>query len=184
MMCPVLSVRVLPRRGVTLRAALATLEIMTVLVVAHTWAGGQLPTIGWLAVTAALVLAASSVALRGRVPLWATVPALTVGQLLLHGWLVALAPAVPETQLHAHGSHLELTWPMLLAHVVGALTTALVWELRRRAVDVVLTWADAGLVPVPEVRQTLSRTAPLLPLRRPSVVVPVRGPPVRQLFAA
>ncbi len=42
-MWPVLSIRVLPRRGVTLRAALATLEIMTVLVVAHTWAGGALP---------------------------------------------------------------------------------------------------------------------------------------------
>ncbi len=184
MMCPVLSVKVVPRRGVTLRAALATLEIMTVLVVAHTWAGGQLPTIGWLTATAALVFAASSVALRGRVPLWATVPALTVGQLLLHGWLVALTPAVADAHLHGHGAHLELTWPMLLAHVVGALATALVWELRRRAVDVVLSWAEAGVVPLPVLRQTLSRTAPLLPMPRPLVVVPVRGPPVRQLFAA
>jgi hypothetical protein len=165
-----------PRRGVTLRAALSTLEIMTVLVAAHTWAGGEPPTVGWMAVTAGLVFGAGSVALRGRVPLWATVPALTVTQLLLHGWLVALDPAPPGA--HAHGAHLDLTWQMVLAHAVGALATALVWELRRRAVEVVLTWTEVGLVPVPALRRTVARHAPVLPLRRPLVVVPLRGPPV------
>ena len=172
-----LSVRVLPRRGVTLRAALSTVEIMTVLVAAHTWAGGRLPSTGWIVVAAALVLAAGTVVLRDRVPLRAMVPLLTVAQFLLHCWLVVLAPA-PGAHAHAHGSHLELTWQMVLAHAVGGLATALVWELRRRAVEVVLTWSGAGLLPVPSLRRTLTRSAPLVPLRRPLVVVPLRGPPV------
>ncbi len=176
-----LSIRVLPRRGVTLRAALATLEIMTVLVAAHTWAGGELPTAGWMAVTAGVVFAGGSVALRGRVPLWVMVPALTVTQLLLHSWLAVLAPA-PHSG-HVHGAYLDLTWQMVLAHVVGALVTALVWELRRRAVEVVLTWTSAGLLPVPALRHTVAHVAPVLPLRRPLVVVPLRGPPVALLAA-
>ena len=177
-----LSIRVLPRRGVTLRAALATLEIMTVLVAAHTWAGGELPTAGWMAATGGPGLRGRArVALRGRVPLWALVPALTLTQLLLHSWLAVLAPA-PHSG-HVHGAYLELTWQMVLAHVVGALATALVWELRRRAVEVVLTWAAAGLLPVPALRHTVAHVAPVLPLRRPLVVVPLRGPPVALLAA-
>ena len=178
-----LSVRVLPRRGVALRAAVATLEITTVLACAHTWAGGELPSTAWMVVAAALVFAAGTVVLRGQVPLWAMVPALTVTQFLVHCWLVVLAPAPPGA--HAmHEPHLQLTWQMMLAHTVGALTTALVWELRRRAVEVVVTWADAGLVPVPALRPAVGRRAPLLPLRRPLVVVPLRGPPVSLLTAA
>ncbi len=172
----VLSIRVLPRRGVTLRAAVSTLEIMTVLVAAHTWAGGEVPSTGWVAMAAALVFGAGLLVLRGRAPLWAIVPALTVTQFLLHCWMVVLAPAPPGA--HAmHASHLQLTWQMVLAHAVGAVATAMVWELRRRAVEVVLTWAEAGLVPVPTLRRTGFRRAPLLPLRRPLVVVPLRGPP-------
>ncbi len=170
-----LSLRVLPRRGVTLRAALSTLEIMTVLVAAHTWAGGRLPSTGWMAVAAALVFAAGTMVLRGQVPLVAMVPALTVAQLLLHCWMVVLAP---PPGAHAHGPHLDLTWQMLLAHMAGGVATALVWELRRRAVEVVLTWARAGLLPLPAPRLTPAPRAPVVPLRRPLVVVPLRGPPV------
>jgi hypothetical protein len=170
----VLSVQVLPRRGVLLRAMLATVEIMTLLVAAHTWAGGELPSAGWMVATAALVLAAGTIVLRGRLPLRAMVPALVGAQLLLHCWLVVLGP----TAGHVHGPHLELTWQMVLAHVAGGLGTALIWELRRRAVEVVLTWAEIGLLPVPTLRRTLTRRGPVLPLRRPLVVVPLRGPPV------
>jgi hypothetical protein len=170
----VLSIQVLPRRGVLLRAALATVEIMTLLVAAHTWAGGELPSTGWMVATAALVLAAGTIVLRGRLPLRAMVPALVAAQLLLHCWMVVLGP----TAGHVHGPHLELTWQMVLAHVAGGLGTALIWELRRRAVEVVLTWAELGLLPAPTLRRTLTRRAPVLPLRRPLVVVPLRGPPV------
>jgi hypothetical protein len=179
-MWPVLSIRVLPRRGVTLRAAVATLEIMTMLVVAHTWAGGELPTAAWLAVTAGLVFAAGTAVLRGRVPLRVMVPALTVAQLFLHSWMVVLASAPPT---HGHGAPFELTWQMVLAHAAGALVTAAVWELRARAVDVVLAWSEPGLLVVPSLRRAVARHAPLLPLRRPLVVVPLRGPPVSLLAA-
>ena len=173
-----LSVRVLPRRGVAWRAALSTLEIMTVLVAAHTCAGGELPTVGWVAATTAVVLVAGIVVLRHRVPLWAAVPALVVTQLLLHGWMVTLAPA--SSGAH-HDAHAGLTWQMLLAHLVGAVTTAVVWELRRRAVEIVLAWSEPGLVPVPALRRAAPRRGPALPLRRPLVVVPLRGPPVSSL---
>lgn len=175
-MYAVLSVRVVPRGGVVLRSGLATMEIMTVLVAAHTWAGGQLPTVGATAIPAALVFAAGTVVLRGRAPLWAVVPALTATQFLLHSWIVVLAPAPPGA--HGHGSHVELTWQMVLAHLVAGLATALVWELRRRAVDVVLTWAEAGIVPVPKLRHSLTARPRVMPLRRPLVAVPLRGPPV------
>jgi len=171
----VLSIRVLPRRGVILRSALSTLEIMTVLVAAHTWAGGALPAVGWMVGAGALVFAVGTLVLRGKVPLRAAVPALVLAQLLLHCWMVVLAPGSAG---HAHASHLELTWQMVLAHVAGGLATALVWELRRRAVEVVLTWSEIGLLPVPTLRRTVIRQAPVLPLRRPLVVVPLRGPPV------
>lgn len=171
-----LTIRVLPRGGVGLRSALATLEIMTLLVVAHTWAGGALPGIVWLGVTAGLVFAAGTVVLRGRVPLRVVTPALILAQLLLHGWLVALAPA--PTGGHGHGPDLGFTWPMLLAHVAGGLVAAVVWELRGRAVEVALAWSEPGLVPVPALRRAAVARGPVLPLRRPLVVVPLRGPPV------
>jgi hypothetical protein len=80
---------------------------------------------------------------------------------------------------HAHhGNHLELTWQMVLAHVVGGVVTALVWELRRRAIEVVLGWAEPGLLPVPTLRRTVAPGPRVVPLRRPLVVVPLRGPPV------
>ena len=154
-----LSIRVLPRRGATLRAALATLEIMTVLVAAHTWAGGELP-VGRLDRPPPRASSSRRARSRsaGRVPLWALVPALTLTQLFLHSWLVVLAPA-PHTG-HAARSRTSSSpgrwcWPTSAAR----LATALIWELRRRAVEVVLTWADAGLLPVPALRRTRSRTS-------------------------
>jgi hypothetical protein len=173
-MWPVLSIKVLPRRGVLLRAALATVEIMILLVAAHTWAGGELPAAGWMVATAVLVFTAGTLVLRGRLPLRAMVPALVAAQLLLHCWMVVLGP----TSGHVHGPHLELTWQMVLAHVAGGLGTALIWELRRRAVEVVLSWSEIGLLLVPTLRCTVPRRAPVPPLRRPLVVVPLRGPPV------
>lgn len=179
-MWAVLSVRVLPRRGLTLRVALSTVEIMTLVVAAHTWAGGQLPATGWLVATALLVLPASALALRRRVPLRVMVPALVGAQLLLHCWMAVLTPAGH----HHPGAHVDLTWQMLLAHGAGGVVTALVWALRRRAVEVLSSWSDAGIVPVPVFLRSVARYAPVLPLRRPLVVVPLRGPPVGLGFCA
>ena len=174
-----LTVQVLRRRGAIPRAALSTVEIMTLLVAAHTWAGGTLPATGWIAATAALVFGAGAVVLRGRAPMRVVVPALAVTQLLLHCWMVVLGPTT-----HGHVAHLDLTWQMVLAHLAGAVATAAIWALRRRAVDVVLAWSEAGLVPVPGVLRTPARYAPVIPLRRPLVVVPLRGPPVGRGTAA
>ncbi len=173
-MSSVLSTQVLPRRRVLARSALATVEIMTVLIAAHTWAGGALPTLGWMLGAAGLVCAVGTVALRGRVPLSLLAPALVVAQLLLHCWLVVLAPPAG----HAHGGHLDLTWQMVLAHVAGGLVAALVWELRRRAVEVLLTWSEVGRLAAPTWRRPLARYAPVLPPRHPLVVLRLRGPPV------
>ena len=170
------TLRVLPLRGALLRSALATLEIMTAVVAAHTWAGGALPSVAWMAGAAALVFGAGALVLRGRAPLRAVVPVLVVAQLLLHCWMAVLAPA--SSTGHAHAGHLELTWQMVLAHLAGGLVTAVVWELRRRAVEVVLSWAAPGVLPIPMLRRVLTRSAPVPPLRRPLVVVPLRGPPV------
>ena len=170
-----LSLLVLPRRRVLARSALATVEIMIVLIAAHTWAGGRLPAAGWMVATAVLVFAAGAIVLRGTVPLRVMVPALIGAQLLLHSWMTVLTP-VPGHQ--HHGGHLDLTWQMLLAHVAGGVVTALVWAMRRRAVEVLVSWSDVGIVPVPTLRRSVPRYAPLLPMRRPLVVVPLRGPPV------
>ena len=148
---------------------------MTLLVAAHTWAGGGLPSTGWMVAAAALVFAAGTMVLRGRVPLWAMVPALVVVQFLLHCWMVGAGSDVgPRARAAPRAS--PGRWS--LAHVAGGLVTALVWELRRRAVEVVLTWSEVGLLPVPTLRRTVAPQAPVLPLRRPLVVVPLRGPPV------
>ncbi len=173
-----LTVRVLPRRGVALRSSLSTVEVVLVLVAAHTWAGGRLPAPGFVAVAAALVFAAGLVVLRGRVPLRAAVPALVTAQLLLHCWMAVVAAGE-----HVHGGQLGLTWPMLLAHVAGGVATAIVWELRRRAVEVLVAWSAPGLLPVPLLRRVAPRPAPVLLLRRPLVVVPLRGPPLGPALA-
>lgn len=184
-----LTVREVPRRGSLLRAGVATAEIMTGTLLAHAWAGGALPSPTWIGLIAVLVAGGTWAVQRGRVSLAVAVPAVSAVQLLLHCWLMTLAPAEPMAGM-AHGSgagavgHLELTTPMLLAHVASAALTALVWTARRRAVEVLLTWARALRVPVPAVR----------PLALPSVpsyvvvegllcVAPRRGPPALPALA-
>lgn len=181
-----------PRRGAVAGAALSTAEVLTFLVAAHTWAGGRLPAPAWVALTGVLLLGGALLVQRHRVPLVVAVPVLVAAQLLLHGWLVALAgdaAAHPAAHAggHAHATGAgatdvsvvaDLGWPMVLAHVAGGVVTALVWELRRRAVDVVVAWLLAGLVPVPALRRVLTPGRPAPRPRRPVVVVPLRGPPV------
>lgn len=69
-----LSLQVHPRRGLVLRAALATVEITMALIAAHTWAGGELPSRAWMAGAAALVFAGGAVVLCRRMPLRVMVP--------------------------------------------------------------------------------------------------------------
>jgi hypothetical protein len=188
-----LTARVVPRPGLALRALLATVEIMLGTVAAHTAAGGALPSPVWVAAAAALVLGGGLVVLRGRAPMWLVVPALAGAQLLLHCWL-ALTPGhdmAAHAGLHAGGhtagsgaAHLELTAPMLLAHLGAALLTAAVWRVRRRAVQVLLAWSDLVrlLVPTRRAVGTPSPAGAVL-LRALLSVAPRRGPPALSLLA-
>lgn len=172
--------RVVPRPGAVARALLATLEIVVGTAAAHTWAGGTLPSPAWVAMMAGMVLLASVLVLRGRVGAKVAVPTLAAAQLLLHCWLVALSPAHAAAGHQAHGSaaHLELTVPMVGAHLVAAVLTAVVWTLRRRAVDVVLAWATLLRVVVGTVRRLAPTSAPAVVRRHLVVLVaPRRGPP-------
>ncbi len=173
-----LTARVVPRGGTVLRAVLATVEIMLGTVAAHTWAGGALPSAAWVAVVSALVLVGSLLVGRGRVPAPVVVAVLAGLQLLLHCWLVALTPAAHHMAGTENPATLELTGPMLLAHAAAAVLTAVVWRVRRRAVDVLLAWSDTTVVVTPRLRSLAATPSTAAPVVRGLVgVAPRRGPP-------
>ncbi len=199
-----LTIRVVPRRGIALRAATASAEVSTALAVGHVWAGGTLPSAAWLAAMAGVVFGAGLLVLRGRVRPRVAVPALVATQLLLHAWLTALTAASghhaaaghhtpPGGHLHqsdqlGHLGHLGqlgqllpvLDPAMLAVHVGAGLLTALLWELRARAVDVVVAWTRL-LLPAPRNRpHAVVPATSVAGLTRLLVVTaaPRRGPPV------
>ncbi|WP_139977883.1 hypothetical protein [Nocardioides litoris] len=182
------TLRVLPRRGTTRRALLATVEVTGVLALGHVLAGGSLPSLPWLGLMAAAVLGAGLLVLHGRVRPAVAVPALVGTQLLLHAWLTALTPAAdPMASMQAsmqgagHEAHVHaaLDPAMLAVHVAGGLLCAVLWELRARAAEVVVGWVRQPLPPVPAVRR------PVAPAAAPAALVsrvlasaaPRRGPP-------
>jgi hypothetical protein len=182
----VLTVRVLPRRGVTLRAAVSTVEVCAVLGLGHLLAGGQLPSLVWLAVMAAAVFGAGLLVLHGRVRPAVAVPALVATQLLLHAWLTALTSASDLDAHHAQhvdalGAHAHATLEpsMLAVHVAGGVLVAVLWELRARAAEVVVAWVRQPLPPLPGVRRAPAPVAaPLSLVARFAVsAAPRRGPP-------
>ena len=180
-----LILRRVPRSGVRLSTGLTAAETTDALALAHTAAGGVLPSAGWLVVITATVYGASLLVLRGRLPVRVMLPALVGAQVLLHAWLVTLASGT-GVHSHAHGSDalLGLTWPMLLAHVAAGLVAATAWLLRRRAVDVLLGWSDAPTPDIPHRgRVATRRTAPVLQ-RHDWAAPPTRGPPRAQPAAA
>lgn len=184
----VLTVRVLPRDGVTLRAAAATVEVTGALAVGHVWAGGSLPSVPWLAVMATAVFGSGLLVLRGRVSPLLAVPALVVVQLLLHAWLTTLT-ATPTMEMgaatHSGSTHALLHPSMLAVHVAGGLLTALLWELRTRAAEVVVTATPQPLPPLPGVRRVPATVLAPRPKVGRSVVAaaPRRGPPRALLVA-
>lgn len=177
-----LTVRVLPRQGTALRSAAASVEVTGVLVAGHVWAGGSLPSVPWIAVMAGAVFAAGLLVLRGRVRPLVAVPVLVVTQLLMHAWLTTLTPMPAMDSMDGSGGghlHAVLDARMLGVHLAGALVTALVWELRSRAVDVLVTSTTPRALPVPPAprrpRPVVRR--PRLAGRLVSVSAPRRGPP-------
>jgi len=65
----VIKVSVRPAPHAVPRSALATLEIMAAATVAHTWAGGALPSVPWLLGVTGMVFGASLLGIRGLAPL-------------------------------------------------------------------------------------------------------------------
>lgn len=160
------------------RSVLATGEVMVAATAAHSWAGGALPSLPWLLGVTGLVFGATVLVIRDHAPLRWMLPALVVGQFLLHGLLAVMAPTG-----HAHGhatgtATLDISWQMVAAHAASAVVTALVWHLRRRLAEAIVHWPlhpgalvvrwaavrPVGVVFVPNVRAWL-------------VGAPRRGPP-------
>ena len=183
-----LTVRVLPREGVTLRAAAATVEVTAALAVGHLWAGGSLPSVPWLLVMATAVFGTGLLVLRGRVRPLVAVPVLVAVQLLLHAWLTALTMPMDDAGHLAHAghhAHALLDPTMLGVHVAGGLLTAVLWELRARAGEVVVTWTRSPLPPLPALRPAAA-PVPLpraLATRFVIAAAPRRGPPASVLTA-
>lgn len=173
-----LILREVPRGWVRLSAGATAAETTAALGVAHTAAGGVLPSGGWLLAIAATAYGASLLVLRGRVPVRVMVPVLVGLQVLLHAWLVALTAG---TGAHPHGSGADalmgLTWPMLLAHVAAGLVAALAWVLRRRAIDVLLGWSDTATPGIAHRTRVTARRSRPTPAGRSVVALPTRGPP-------
>lgn len=179
-----LILREVPRPGVRLSAGLAAAETTAALGIAHTAAGGALPSTGWLLAIAVTAYGASLLVLRGRVPVRVATPALVGLQVVLHAWLVAITAG---TGVHPHGSAsdplLGLTWPMLLAHLAAGVVAAVAWVLRRRAVDVLLGWSDTPGPEIPHRARVAARAVRPAAPGRSARTLPTRGPP-RPLPAA
>ncbi len=181
-----------PRASARVPSALTAAETTTALAIAHTAAGGELPGPGWLLLVALTAYGASALVLGRKTPIRVALPALVGAQVLLHAWLVALTPEhaghAGPTGHTAHVGHpgglaqgdglLGLTWPMLAAHVAAGALAALAWALRRRAVEVLLAWAEGprGVVlPRRPAAPARTATAPRIPFL---LAAPTRGPPV------
>ncbi|MGA8258503.1 MAG: hypothetical protein WB767_18175 [Nocardioides sp.] len=173
-----LTLHLAPRRGSVPRAAWATVEITGVLVLGHAWAGGALPSPVWIALMALAVFGAGVLVLRDRIRVRYALPGLVAAQLLLHGWLVALEPAASVAGHSGHHEHAALALPMIGVHLAAALLTALVWEVRARATDVIVTWSRSVRLPVVTVRRSASVPIVEALLHRYVVAdAPRRGPP-------
>ncbi|KAA1425673.1 hypothetical protein [Nocardioides antri] len=180
-----LILREVPRSGVRLSAGLSAAETTTALAIAHTTAGGELPSAGWLLAIAATAYAAGLVVLRGRAPVRLVLPALVGLQVVMHAWLVQLTSG---GGLHPHGAGadalLGLSWPMLLAHLAAGAVAAVVWIARRRAVDVLLGWSDTPSLPTPHRTRVAAWRVAVALVGRDVVAGPTRGPPARSLATA
>lgn len=184
----VLIARRVPRPGTRLSAALTAAETTTALAIAHTAAGGELPSPGWLLVVASTVYGAAALVLRRNAPLRATVAALVGAQIVLHAWLVTLTTELTAyTEPAAHTAHaadggpLGLSWAMLGAHLVAGAVTALALAVRRRAVAVLLSWQDSPRLVVPLRTRYVSDAPRALATAGVRTGAPTRGPPAAAL---
>jgi hypothetical protein len=172
------SLRPAPRVGA--RSCLATAEIIAGVTLAHTWAGGELPSVPWLLGLCGLVLGSSLLVMREKARLRTMILLLGAAQFALHPFLALMAPT-EHVHTAASTPMLHLTWQMVAAHAACAVVTGVVWAVRRRALEAIFGWVEnsAVLLPLwlaPSIGEETSR-----PSRAPWWLAgaPRRGPPLR-----
>jgi hypothetical protein len=142
-------VPVAPLRRVSAgRTARTSVEVWALTVLAHSVAGGGMPSLPWLVGVAGLVAVSTAWVLRGSVRLAVMLPVLVACQLGLHALFASLSTAGP---VGAHAHHAtdvppwwtqELSPRMVLVHVLCAALTGVVWWVRRSVVHIVLALAE------------------------------------------
>ena len=172
-----------PQRATLARPVVATAEIVAMGAVAHSGAGGSLPSADLL-LGLTLVTGATCWALRLRLlRVWVATALATAGQLALH----TAASATASTSA-VHGEHLHGTaaatggsgTEMLLAHLVSGLVTVLALVRQEQALlvvaDALVPAADAApthVAPAQPATDHVVRHVPVLAVE----VAPRRGPP-------
>ena len=158
------------------RALAATLLVMTGAVAAHTWAGGDLPTVPGIALMSAAVFGASLLVLARSSRLAAVLPLVAAAQLGLHESFGLVGGHAAH---EAATTGASWTWQMVTAHVgVTLLTTVLWWACQRALVTVVFLRARPASYVV-ALRQPWTPGVPVLASRDAYLIVsPRRGPPV------
>jgi len=169
MMTRVNPVFVRPAPGAAGRAAASAAEITAVACLAHWCAGGALPSVPWIAGCAALLFALGLGVQRGNVSFgWAFLGA-SAGQLVIHLCLQSATSA-------SHG-HDGASWPMVVAHVAGAVAIVVVWTIRRRIWDVLVRVGQTRPFVLGAVRARSERPAGLSGIES-WIAWRHRGPPV------
>jgi hypothetical protein len=169
MMTPVNPVVVRPASGAAVRAAVSAAEITAVACLAHWCAGGALPSVPWIAGCAILLFVLGLGVQRGNVTFrWAFLGA-SAGQLVMHLCL--------QSATSVSHSHDGAVWPMVVAHVAGAVATVVVWTIRRRVWDVLLRVGRARPFVLAAVRGHSDRPAGISGIES-WIAWRHRGPPV------
>ena len=170
----------------TARAALATGAILAGTVTAHTWAGGELPSVGWIGLVSVLVFVATRAVFRGRISARVMVVGLVAAQLGLHVLLTATAAHPTHHLASAHhgtvGSSsldvLSTSWQMAMAHALSAVLTVVVWSVVVAALDDIVRVPDQPSLAVQGQPGLVSDAAAVVPtVAGWRLGAPRRGPP-------
>lgn len=173
--------------GAVARTCVVTGEVMTLTAVAHGLAGGDLPSLGWLAAMSAGVLAVSLATLRGAIRIRTAVPAICLLQVGLH--LSFQAAAAHEHTAHGADQGLALSVPMLFAHLITTAGAAVLLRIQERAIARAREWLDTWRRPRPMLSAPRVRAMPTGEPRRSGsrrvllLRSPRRGPPTMTSLA-
>jgi len=160
------------------RSLLATVEITALASVAHVLAGGRLPTPGFLLAFAGVVFGCALLTIGRLLRVAAVVPFVLFCQIGLHASLDSVHAHSGIVE-HAASPILSLSGPMLWAHLVTTVVTAIVLLLQERVLAAVV--AALGVLGATQVLNGPSRPrTPLLVRAGRQVLLatsPRRGPP-------